>query len=76
MSLSVAIAAAVTVAVAVAVAIALASLDIVLFVCHPRRPHHRSLCHRRRRRCSPTTHFAVAIALAAIALFVAHHSRC
>jgi len=79
---AVAVAAAATVAISVAVifavtiAITLASLDIALFVCHLCHPHHCSLCCRRRCRCSPTTLFAIAIALAAIALFAASHSRC
>ena len=61
---------------AIAVAIPLASLDIALFVCHPRHPHHCSLCHCCCHRCSPTTLFAVSIALAAITLFATCHFCC
>ena len=44
LTIAIALAAA-AIAVAVVVAVALASLDIALFAtCHPRHPHHRSLC--------------------------------
>jgi len=56
----------------VGVAITLAAFTIALFVTR----RHRCRCHRpfrRRRRRSPPTLSVVAIALAAIALFVARH---